>query len=337
MELKWLEDFVALAETGSFSRAAELRHVTQPALSRRVRQLENWLGTTLVSRASLPAELTREGLRFLPQARDMIRQLYGAREAFRGDAAAKLVRFAALHTLAVAFFPNWMATLSRDAPPIRTAILPDRGGIEANLSALVEEEADFFLTYAHRYVSLRLEEGKFEFLKVSSDEAIPVTARELVVDGMKWTGEGLLDAALARPIAVPYATYGDDSFFGLVLRRLFDVSPPFERVTVHQNAIAHGLKAVVLAGGGLCWLPRSLIRTELATGALVPASRDPRWNLDIDIRLYRHMDEGRGDVGRLWDCARRNANTGAPEAPSPAATTPSGRQESVWNQPADKK
>ena len=56
MELKWLEDFVMLANMTSFSRAAEARHVTQSAFSRRIKQLETWLGTTLVSRASLPDE-----------------------------------------------------------------------------------------------------------------------------------------------------------------------------------------------------------------------------------------------------------------------------------------
>ena len=40
MEIKWLEDFVTLADTSSFSRAAELRNVTQPAFSRRIKQLE---------------------------------------------------------------------------------------------------------------------------------------------------------------------------------------------------------------------------------------------------------------------------------------------------------
>ncbi|MCT7654667.1 LysR family transcriptional regulator [Oceanimonas sp. NS1] len=44
MELKWLKDFVALNEHGSFSKAAEARFVTQPAFSRRIRSLENWLG-----------------------------------------------------------------------------------------------------------------------------------------------------------------------------------------------------------------------------------------------------------------------------------------------------
>ncbi|WP_308723805.1 LysR family transcriptional regulator, partial [Metapseudomonas otitidis] len=47
LETKWLEDFVALANTRSFSQAAERRFVTQPAFSRRIRSLEAALGLTL--------------------------------------------------------------------------------------------------------------------------------------------------------------------------------------------------------------------------------------------------------------------------------------------------
>ena len=43
MELIWFEDYLALAETLNFSRAAEARHVTQPAFSRRIRALEEWM------------------------------------------------------------------------------------------------------------------------------------------------------------------------------------------------------------------------------------------------------------------------------------------------------
>ena len=48
MQTAWLEDFVALAATRSFSRAAEQRHLTQPAFGRRIRSLEQWAGTALV-------------------------------------------------------------------------------------------------------------------------------------------------------------------------------------------------------------------------------------------------------------------------------------------------
>jgi DNA-binding transcriptional LysR family regulator len=55
MELKWLEDFASLARTGSFSRSAEERHVTQPAFSRRIQALETWLGVALIDRSTAPS------------------------------------------------------------------------------------------------------------------------------------------------------------------------------------------------------------------------------------------------------------------------------------------
>ena len=61
METKWLEDFISLAETRSFSRSAELRHVTQPAFSRRIQSLEAWLGADLIDRTSYPTSLTPSG------------------------------------------------------------------------------------------------------------------------------------------------------------------------------------------------------------------------------------------------------------------------------------
>ena len=61
MELKWLEDFLSLARTGSFSRSAEERHVTQPAFSRRIKSLEIWVGVPLVDRSSYPTHLTPAG------------------------------------------------------------------------------------------------------------------------------------------------------------------------------------------------------------------------------------------------------------------------------------
>ena len=61
MDFKWLEDFLSLAGTHSFSRAAEIRGVTQSAFSRRIRALEIWLGAELVNRDSHPVTLTDAG------------------------------------------------------------------------------------------------------------------------------------------------------------------------------------------------------------------------------------------------------------------------------------
>jgi LysR family transcriptional regulator, hypochlorite-specific transcription factor HypT len=61
LDLAYLLDFKALAETGSFSRAAFVRNVTQPAFSRRIRALEDWAGAPLFQRGSTPVTLTDAG------------------------------------------------------------------------------------------------------------------------------------------------------------------------------------------------------------------------------------------------------------------------------------
>ena len=75
MELKWLEDVLSLSTTLSFSRAARERNITQSALSRRVKQLEDWLGSPLFDRSSYPIRLTEAGRTFLPRAQEIIRQV----------------------------------------------------------------------------------------------------------------------------------------------------------------------------------------------------------------------------------------------------------------------
>ena len=75
MNLIWLEDFLALASTGNFSRAAEERHMTQPAFSRRIRALEEWLGVVLIDRATHPAALTEAGEWFQSVAQEILARL----------------------------------------------------------------------------------------------------------------------------------------------------------------------------------------------------------------------------------------------------------------------
>ncbi|MBS3650593.1 LysR family transcriptional regulator [Pseudaminobacter sp. 19-2017] len=304
MELKWLEDFVAVAETFSFSRAADTRHVTQSALSRRIKQLEAWLGATLISRATVPAELTPAGNNFLPVAREAIRTFYTSREMLQPVAEQGMIRLAALHTLTVTFFPNWLRCLEVEISGLRTSLIPDRGGIEANLTALIDGEADFFLTYAHRDVAFHLDRERFDFLTIGSDKVIPVSAPELRIRGQAVPGTGLLERAMAERLTVPYLSYGFSSFFGVALQRLFAARPSFLRRTVHENTISAGLKTLALTGSGLCWLPESLVENELRSGSLVQAARADDWTLDLQIRLYRALENSSSATDTFWRAAQ---------------------------------
>lgn len=304
MELKWLEDFCVLAEMSSFSRAAENRHITQPAFSRRIKQLEGWLGTELINRATLPAELTPAGQRFLPAAQEAIRTLYGARETLQHAAANNMIRIAALHTLTLTFFPDWLGTINARLPGLRSRIIPDRGGIEANLQALMDEEADFFLTYAHPDVPLHLDGRHFESICIGRDRLLPVVAPQMLSVADYRPRACLLDHAVAHQIPLPYLGYGLSSFFGVALQHLFTRQPTFVRRIQHENTISAGLKHLALAGCGICWLPESLIHDELTSGLLVLASRQQDWYLELDIRLYRASNNPALATQKLWQQAQ---------------------------------
>ena len=83
MEIKWIEDFVALAQTQSFSRAAEIRNVTQSGFSRRIQALEQWVGAELVDRSGYPPALTRSGTLFKEAADEILVKLYDTRAVIR--------------------------------------------------------------------------------------------------------------------------------------------------------------------------------------------------------------------------------------------------------------
>ena len=79
MDTNWIEDFLCLADTRSFSRAAGQRHSSQPAFSRRIQSLESWLGTELVDRSSTPLSLTAAGHTFRGMGQDIVLQIHRAR------------------------------------------------------------------------------------------------------------------------------------------------------------------------------------------------------------------------------------------------------------------
>ena len=92
MNTKWMEDFLCLADTLSFSRSTSVRHASQPAFSRRIQSLENWLGTTLVDRSTIPLALTSAGHVFRGQALGIVQQVHQARHTLRHTADSSATR-----------------------------------------------------------------------------------------------------------------------------------------------------------------------------------------------------------------------------------------------------
>lgn len=118
MELRTLRYFVAIVDAGSVSAAADVVHVSQPSLSRQLRQLEHHLSITLFARRSGRLSLSSAGRQFLPIARDLIARAELAQAAARTIAAGRLERItiAAPSTTLVDVIAPFLATLGPDDP-----------------------------------------------------------------------------------------------------------------------------------------------------------------------------------------------------------------------------
>lgn len=278
LDLEWLEDFLALAENGNFSRAAELRAIAQPAFSRHIKSLEEWVGVALVDRSAHPVTLTDAGKRFEPTVQLLLENLLAARRAARDvDArAAQRLRFAATHVLSLRFFPDWLADIEARLPLGPIEVVSDN--MAACEELMLQRKVQFLLCHSQPAVSNRLDEAQFMSTRISEDVLIPVAAHKAGT-GTHWQ---IGDQAT---VDLPVLAYSEASGLGRIMRTLLPEAFELHH-TVFTAHHAELLKTMVLEGRGVAWLPRSLIDQDLKSGRLQVAG-GPRWQLPLDIRLFR--------------------------------------------------
>jgi len=125
MELHQLRYFCAVAETGSFSRAAEQSHVSQPSLSQQIMKLEDELGARLFDRLGRSVRITDVGKTFLPRARSVLRELEVAKGDVveRKDSISGLVTVGVIPTVAPYFLPSRLTSFSRKFPQALLSVM----------------------------------------------------------------------------------------------------------------------------------------------------------------------------------------------------------------------
>ena len=108
MDITLFQDLDRLNQTGNFSQAAELGNISQPAFSRRIKTLENWVGVTLVDRSRQPVKLTDAGLQMLEaglQAQSRIEQERSQILEAQSLPDKYIVTFGAQHSIGWRFCP----------------------------------------------------------------------------------------------------------------------------------------------------------------------------------------------------------------------------------------
>lgn len=297
METKWLEDFVSLAETRSFSRSAQLRHVTQPAFSRRIQSLEAWAGTDLVDRSSYPTRLTPAGETLYDQSMEILQALQSTRAMLRGhtSAAQDVIEFAVPHTLAFTFFPAWVSDLRDKFGPIKSRLIALN--VHDAVLRLVEGSCDLLIAYHHSSQPFQLDPQRYEMVSLSE---------EIVAPYVRPNAEGAplfsLPGRAGSPL--PYLGYAPGAYLGQMVELILKQAPtPIHFDRVYETDMAEGLKAMALEGHGIAFLPYSAVKKELRARRLVSAVPGDVAALQItmDVRAYRErpvVHEGGRSTGR---------------------------------------
>jgi LysR family transcriptional regulator, hypochlorite-specific transcription factor HypT len=290
METAWLEDFLAVLDEGGFSRAAERRAISQPAFSRRIRALEEWVGAALFDRSTHSIRLTPAGERFRPAAEEMLRRLAIGRQDAQSAAQAgvETLRFAATHVLSLTFFPAWLRSLEAAAPSTVTVQLT-ADNMEACEKLMVGGRAQFLLCHDHPAAATRLAGDGFRAITLGRDLLLPVAAPVVSPTG-------------------PHLAYSSESGMGRILAAAGKRAPGEPAFSSHLASV---LAAMARDGRGIAWSPLSLVADDLAGGRLVRVGTD---EVPIDICLFRPRARQAPAAEALWSRAvqaAKNADNAA--------------------------
>jgi DNA-binding transcriptional LysR family regulator len=299
VETKWLEDFVSLAETRSFSRSAQLRHVTQPAFSRRIQSLEAWAGIDLVDRSSYPTRLTSAGETLHAQALEILGALQAARNMMRGHKVAGLdmIEFAVPHQLAFTFFPHWVMDVRKRFAGFKSRLVALN--VHDAVMLFTEGSCDLLMAYHHPSQPLQLNPDRYEMISLGQETLAPYAKADA-------EGQPLFRVQSASGPRVPFLSYAAGAYLGRLVELITKLAPDGLNLdAIYETDMAEGLKAMALEGHGIAFLPASAVKKELKSKRLVRAAPPGSHELTMDIRIYRERPElarhGKPGAQALWD------------------------------------
>lgn len=302
MELRWLEDYIALARTRHFSRAAEEQNITQPTFSRRIKLLEDEMGAVLVDRNTLPLSLTPAGEFFLQFATRTTEQLRNTQEQL-GQLKVQehnTLVVAATQTLYICFYQQWIEDSATD--PELSFNLNSASWTSADLvAALNEQRSDLSLCHWHNHHHPldSLSEGQLEYQTLAQDRLIPLS--------LAHNGKAIFQFPGNAKQPVPFIDYQEKSYFhGALQSHLQQRQPNLHLLTMNRNMQSVSVKALVMEGYGVGWLPERLVQRELKAGLLANVSEDDA--ISLEIRAYRSINNNKTKLEDFWASLRRSAS-----------------------------
>lgn len=279
MRLEWIEDLLAVLDSGSLTAAAEKRHTSQSAFTRRLRAIEEALSTELLDRQRKPVRLMPHVLEREDELRSMAARLHGLRNALKNPNAHRehRVAIACLHTVATTLSPQLIRDITQQGPVSVQVHATTRANC---LTMLLTGEVDIGIVFETPDEALWSDTDSVLQESLGADRMVPVIAHSYQAEF-----ERSMQARLLSVIAYPQDVYFGELFESRFLTQL-DSDIVVRRVA--ETGLAMAVKQYALEGVGIAWLPESSVADDLAARRLLDVSGDlPSQTLQVKLLHLR--------------------------------------------------
>ncbi|WP_168789440.1 LysR family transcriptional regulator [Paraburkholderia aromaticivorans] len=269
LNLRDIRAFIAVAQTGSFTRAATRLHLSQPALTVQIRRLEETVGLRLFDRNSRNVALTPTGRELLPllqkSLHDMEHVLIDARAL--GEGASGTVRIACLPTFAASVLPELVQGIKKAVPRVSFHV---RDVVASMVNTLVRnEEVDIGLTGG------QLDDAAFEVLHAGIDRLVAVFPKRHALARRR-------RITLADLAAVPLVLTAQGTSVRAVVDSAFANARCTPEIACEPTYMMSAV-AMVRAGLGVTILPASAREVRAEPELIVRAVDDPAFTRPIAL------------------------------------------------------
>ncbi len=295
MDIKRLRYFTAIAEAGSFSRAAERLHVAQPALSQHILAMEAAFGVKLLQRNARGVALTEAGQRLLSRARYIDAAFSDLTDFIRGEAVpAGKVRFGMPGTINEQLGVPLIEACRRDYPEVKVRVSEAMSGFV--LDWLRDGSIDLAMLY-------NPEDQKGLSLHHALTEEIVLFGIKGLKGAPKMSTISLA-TALQLPLILPGEAHGLHSLIDMAARSIGKTVKPEIEIDSYRQ-----IKELALRGMGFAMLPATAVKQEI-TAKIFDVWHVTEPNIDRKICLgyqsHRPISAASRAVGQLtWNILQR--------------------------------
>ena len=251
MDLATLNAFIAIAELGSFSEAAERLHLTQPAVSKRIASLEQQLNVRLFDRLGREVSLTEAGRALLPRAYQILNVLDDTRRALtnlNGEISGRLT-LATSHHIGLHRLPPLLRAFTRTHPQVALDIQ--------------------FLDSEVAYEEVLHGRAELAVITLAPETREPVHAVAVWDDPLDFVAAPEHPLARSQVISLadvahhPAVFPGGNTFTHHIVRRLFEAQGLTPNIAMSTNYL-ETIKMMVSIGLAWSVLPRTMLDDQVA-------------------------------------------------------------------------